>query len=1367
MALYRVTFTKLNGIIMKQLYTFKRVVFLLYLVLMSFATNAQNAIVGSGFTNGWPAACNQNTNFVYFSAGAGSSWTSGTLAPKGTGNQYWRMGVDWSGTIKQLNNGSNTDEVVTPGTKYTLNATCTANGAFFRNISSLSNRYVFKTKDAGTAPTGDWVFFELDASPITISSVTQSPVAVSVISGQSTTVSATLSAALPAGQGVYLRYTDNNYATSTVVELSGSGTSYTASIPAVFNTAGANVNYYLFTSGSGLTINGEDADLYTINLNNNGGPNYTYTVLPVPTITLGANPIACEGTALANLTYTATTNGPNQYSIAFDSTALGQGFADVTNAALPTSPIVITIPTSAAAATYNATLSVRNSTSGAVSADYPITITVASLLTAGITNNTGSTQITCELTAINVTATGGTGYSWSNGATVVGTAANLNITAGGTYTVTANNALGCSATATIVITENKTTTSSETASACDAYTWASNGQTYSASGDYTSVTTDAFGCVNTATLHLTITPSTTNTTTITACDDYTWPINNQQYLESGVYTVVTGCHTEVLDLTINPATNSSTIISACDSYTWSVNNVTYTQSGKYIVTIGCDTYELQLTITPSSTATTTISACDNYTWSVNNETYTSSGTYTFEHGCETDILVLTIIPTATNTTTITACDSYTWNFNGQTFTTSGTYTVPNGCQTEVLVLTITPSTTSESTASACDAYTWFGTTYTTSGDYTHTTGCNTETLHLTIAPSTTNTTSVTAIGSYTWAVNGQTYTTSGTYSYAVPNTCNTEYLALTITVNAVITTQPVNTILCATVGATTTYSVTSTMPNPTYAWQYRVVTTAATNPAWITITAANAAVYQNYNTAILTVTKTATLPAVGTEYRVLISGNAPSLTSNTAKITLIGTTKGGTIATAATTVCLGSDLVFTLSGYTGTSFQWQSSPISTSTAPGVFNDIPGATGTTYTLTNAQLNTDRSYRVVVSNSCTSTTAVSGTKTITVTPPSVAGTITGGGTVCSGSNATLKITGQLGKVQWEYSEDGDTYLSAPTASAGQTTPFGTSSTTNTGTTYIVTNMTSDLYFRAKVTNGTCSSVYTEPVLYGIGTEAIVGTITPATATICSGTGTTLTLSEAVGVITWQKSTNYTAATPNWYTTTNHTLTYPTGNLSMSTAFRVMVTIGSCATVYSDIAIISLVAKPVAKPIVKNTTTPSGATLATALCTNDASKVLTVGAGAVGTIQWQWSTTSTTTGFTDISGATGTSYTIINPSVGANYYRVIMSNSCGASVTGTAVTVFYTNCSAPKTETKTPWMVTAYPNPYNQNFNLSLTTSSNELVGVTIYDMTGKLIEKRQVSPTEVPQLQVGDRYPSGVYNVVVTQESEVKTLRVIKQ
>jgi autotransporter-associated beta strand protein len=258
---------------------FNKISFLILLTgLVNNYTNAQNAIVGTGFTAGWGGACGTNTNFTYFSAGAGASYSSGNLTPNGTGNQYWRIGIDWGGTIKQINNnGGSADAAVSPGTKYSINSTCVTLGALYYNIPSAGYKYIFKTRDAGTNPTGDWVFFEVQGTPITVSSVSQLPTSGNVVGGQPVKVTATLSGTLPTGQGVYLRYTNNSYSTSAVVAMTGTATSYSATIPGSNNTGGVGCSYYIFTSGSGLTITGTDVDLFTINLNNNVGSNYTYT----------------------------------------------------------------------------------------------------------------------------------------------------------------------------------------------------------------------------------------------------------------------------------------------------------------------------------------------------------------------------------------------------------------------------------------------------------------------------------------------------------------------------------------------------------------------------------------------------------------------------------------------------------------------------------------------------------------------------------------------------------------------------------------------------------------------------------------------------------------------------------------------------------------------------------------------------------------------------------------------------------------------------------------------------------------------------------------------------------------------------------
>ena len=77
--------------------------------------------------------------------------------------------------------------------------------------------------------------------------------------------------------------------------------------------------------------------------------------------------------------------------------------------------------------------------------------TVSPVPIAGITNNSGSTVLTCALSSISVTATGGQAYSWDGG---LGNSAAASITAPGTYTVTVTGANGCSATSSISVTQN-------------------------------------------------------------------------------------------------------------------------------------------------------------------------------------------------------------------------------------------------------------------------------------------------------------------------------------------------------------------------------------------------------------------------------------------------------------------------------------------------------------------------------------------------------------------------------------------------------------------------------------------------------------------------------------------------------------------------------------------------------------------------------------------------------------------------------------------------------------------------------------------------------------------------------------------------
>lgn len=95
------------------------------------------------------------------------------------------------------------------------------------------------------------------------------------------------------------------------------------------------------------------------------------------TITLNSNTIAvCQSDDSAVFSFTGTTNNPDRYSIDFDSTAEAAGFADVIDATLLGSSFTVTVPSAVAAATYNASLTVRNANVNCPSLGYDIQIVV-------------------------------------------------------------------------------------------------------------------------------------------------------------------------------------------------------------------------------------------------------------------------------------------------------------------------------------------------------------------------------------------------------------------------------------------------------------------------------------------------------------------------------------------------------------------------------------------------------------------------------------------------------------------------------------------------------------------------------------------------------------------------------------------------------------------------------------------------------------------------------------------------------------------------------------------------------------------------------------------------------------------------------
>ena len=229
----------------------------------------------------------------YFSSGnfnPPNSWTQSNAYRMGTvantniqtdtatavGNCYFRFfSANSGGTIYQP--AGNLDSLILIDTPFALSVSPSINKAYYFQTYNTTDNYIFKTNGSGTPGTAMCAVIRIQGPIQSVTELAQSP-AGDVYPDESVTVTATISAPFSTGQGAYLRYTTDAWATSTVIPMTGSGTQYSATISGTVNVSGAAPNYYVFTSGDSLTIPGQYADLMTVNLYNNNFNNFTYYV---------------------------------------------------------------------------------------------------------------------------------------------------------------------------------------------------------------------------------------------------------------------------------------------------------------------------------------------------------------------------------------------------------------------------------------------------------------------------------------------------------------------------------------------------------------------------------------------------------------------------------------------------------------------------------------------------------------------------------------------------------------------------------------------------------------------------------------------------------------------------------------------------------------------------------------------------------------------------------------------------------------------------------------------------------------------------------------------------------------------------------
>jgi gliding motility-associated-like protein len=208
--------------------------------------------------------------------------------------------------------------------------------------------------------------------------------------------------------------------------------------------------------------------------------------------------------------------------------------------------------------------------------------------------------------------------------------------------------------------------------------------------------------------------------------------------------------------------------------------------------------------------------------------------------------------------------------------------------------------------------------------------------------------------------------------------------------------------------------------------------------------------------------------------------------------------------TATVNVCQGASYTLGASG-TGSgslSYQWYSNTSNSNTGgtslgsanfaqTGGLSIVTTTPGTYY------------YYLEVTGSCGK--AVSNVATITISPTTVAGTSSAASnSVCSGTSASLSLTGHTGTIQWQSSPNNSTWTNISGATAAS---------------YTTAALTATTYYRAVVTSGVCAAANSNVTTISIVALATVPAITGNNA-LCVGSTATLSNTQSGG--TWSSLT-----------------------------------------------------------------------------------------------------------------------------------------------------------------------------------------------------------------------------------------------------
>ena len=620
---------------------------------------------------------------------------------------------------------------------------------------------------------------------------------------------------------------------ATTVSNSSCQEPYNGSIT-VTSPTGSNFTYSINGTDfqSGTTFTGLNAGTYTLTVQNTGGCTSTKE------ITVGSTGNDVNAEATAN-TYTPCVGGDLELTGSSSTSGVSYAWSGPNNFSSNEQSPTISDLTSENAGTY--TLTVTKTATGC-SSIASVNVTVKPLPTVTIPQ---ANPAVCPGASVNILVvtddentsmlsglpeefnlnnathriTGSTNNSGEYEYIVTTSNACGSATASGTITVYALPAITFTGSNSFCQNSNTTISVQEE---YDSYSWSNGGSSQSinvnAANDYSVTVTDANGCQNNATQHVTANPlpaapivSITNNTncdpvngviTITSPlgEGYTYSIGSSfqdspvfDELEPEEYIITVkdgnGCSNTITGVEVGDEAQWEGIfheftISATNSYEW--NGITYEESGNYtqefIAPNGCDsTVTLHLTIISSVTHDIYETACDSYTWE--GETYTESGdyskTYTAASGVDSVVtLHLTILKPNAGTVTIsgdeTICQGEGTELTASVNGNNGDVTYTWNNQTGETI-SVNPTTTTDYSVTA--------TATLTANDVTCT-ATAVKTFTVTVNMPTTGTDERNACEEFTW-IDGITYTeNNNTATYTLTNAAGCDsVVTLNLTIN--------------------------------------------------------------------------------------------------------------------------------------------------------------------------------------------------------------------------------------------------------------------------------------------------------------------------------------------------------------------------------------------------------------------------------------------------------------------------------------------------------------------------------------------------------------------------------------------------------